>query len=50
VEILKSGANIAALIVAVAMAATLVAPKAQTAKIAGTLGSVFTGAIREAKA
>jgi len=50
VEILKSGANIAALIVAVAMAATLVAPKAQTAKIASALGDVFTGSIKAAKA
>jgi len=49
-EILKSGENVAALIVGLAIIATLVAPKAQTAKVATAIGSIFTGGIREAKA
>lgn len=49
-EFLKSGENIAALIVGLAMIATLVAPKAQTAKVAGALGDIFTGGIKAAKA
>jgi hypothetical protein len=49
-ELLKSGETIAALIVGVALAATLVAPKAQTAKVATAVGDIFTGGIKAAKA
>jgi len=50
VEIFKGVERIAAWIVGVALAATLVAPKAQTAKVATAVGNIFTGGIREAKA
>jgi hypothetical protein len=50
VEFFKGVEGTAALIVGLAMIATLVAPKAQTAKVATAIGNIFTGGIREAKA
>lgn len=49
-DALKGAEGIAALIVGLAIIATLVAPKAQTAKVAGALGQIFTGGITAAKA
>lgn len=48
-EFLKSGESIAALIVGVAMAGTLVAKDAQTSKILDSIGKLFTGALTAAK-
>ena len=48
-EFLKSGENIAALIVGVAMVATLVAKDSQTSKVVDSFGKLFNGAISAAK-
>lgn len=48
-DLITSGAGIAAAIVGLAIVATLVAPKAQTAKIATAFGNVFTGSLKAAK-
>lgn len=50
VEFFKGVEGTAALIVVVALVSTLVAPKAQTAKVATAFGDIFTKSIREAKA
>jgi len=47
--ILKSAEGVAALIVTLAIIATLVAPKSQTPAVASAIGKIFTGGITAAK-